>query len=102
LRAVAFVWVIFASCFAFTQSQQRPEMPDQTSGTTAPQQNPCIHPAPLVSVEDYTGPMRRTVLFIMRKTEIKTVQRPQLSVDAVSIQKKLRMTCTTTGTNRDV
>jgi hypothetical protein len=52
--------------------------PAQAAGpaqTQAPP-NPCVQPAPLISVADYTGPFRRVVLFVARKPEIKTVQRP--------------------------
>ncbi|HLY93087.1 MAG TPA: hypothetical protein VKQ89_07515 [Candidatus Angelobacter sp.] len=49
-------------------------------GNPAPApQNPCIQPAPMVTVEDYTGPLRKLVLFVARKPEIKTVQRPSLA-----------------------
>jgi hypothetical protein len=33
----------------------------------------------MVAVEDYTGPMRRVVLFVARKPEIKTVNKPTLA-----------------------
>ena len=41
-------------------------------------QNPCVQPAQLFSMEDYTGPFRRVVLFVARKPEIKTAYAPSL------------------------
>ena len=84
MRTAAIVLFIFLGCFAFSQTETPKNAPAQNSeATTRPAQNPCIHSAPLVSVEDYTGPLRKTVLFIARKPEIKTVERPSLSVGTI-------------------
>jgi hypothetical protein len=69
--------LLLAGCSALAQTRdQSKSMPDAPAQTA---QNPCIHPAPLVSIEDYTGPLRRVVLFVARKPEIKTVQQPTLA-----------------------
>ncbi len=83
-RNAALIFFLLASCFAFSQNvdQNSATLPTQNT-QTAQNQNPCIHPAPLVSVEDYTGPLHRVVLFVARKPEIKTVQRPPLSVGTI-------------------
>lgn len=86
MRNAVLLSLLFTSCFAFSQPdvQQSTATSVQASDSKTQQnQNPCIHPAPLVSVEDYTGPLRRVVLFVARKPEIKTVQRPSLSVGVI-------------------
>lgn len=69
--------LLLAGCSALAQTGDQPK-PPSSAQPQAPQ-NPCIHPAPLVTVEDYTGPLRRVVLFVARKPEIKTVNRPPLA-----------------------
>lgn len=69
--------LLLTSCFALAQNedQGKPQPGPQTPAV----QNPCIHSRPLVSIEDYTGPFRRIVLFVARKPEIKTVEQPALA-----------------------
>jgi hypothetical protein len=69
--------LLLAGCSALAQTSRQGKSPP--GAPTQEAQNPCIHPAPLVTVEDYTGPMRKLVLFVARKPEIKTVQRPGLA-----------------------
>ena len=68
--------LLLAGCMACAQSANPP--PASAKGPPAPQanQNPCVQPAQLFSVEDYTGPLRRVVLFVARKPEIKTAYAP--------------------------
>jgi hypothetical protein len=85
-RTTIAVSLIVVSCLAFSQTDTQKGAPPPTQNpeaTTQQDQNPCIHPSPLVSVEDYTGPLRHVVLFVARKPEIKTVQRPELSVGVI-------------------
>jgi hypothetical protein len=75
---------IFLGCSALSQTEPQKSAPAPAHpGATTQAQNPCISPSPLVSVEDYTGPLHRVVLFVARKPEIKTVQRPSLSVGTI-------------------
>jgi len=66
--------LLLGGCAAFAQANGSGQ--SNAPAQTASPPSPCIQPAPLVSVEDYTGPMRRVVLAIARKPDIKTVQRP--------------------------
>jgi hypothetical protein len=64
--------LLLGACPAPAQTEPQPD----GSAQTASAHDPCVQPAPLISVEDYTGPFRHVVLFIARKPEIKTVQPP--------------------------
>jgi hypothetical protein len=77
-RGALLIAFLLASGFAFSQAEQNnAEAAAQASpGKTQRSAAPCIQPTPLISVEDYTGPFRRVVLFVARKPEIKTVQPP--------------------------
>jgi hypothetical protein len=66
--------LLFAGCSALAQTSDQGKSTPGAPAQAPP--NPCIKPAPMVTVEDYTGPFRRLVLFVARKPEIKTVQRP--------------------------
>ena len=57
-----------------TSAPQQSSAPASTEGNT--EQNPCVQPEPLVSVDDYDGPFRKTVAYFSRKLEIKTVHAP--------------------------
>ena len=58
-------------------------------------QNPCVQPAQLFSVEDYTGPFRKVVLFVARKPEIRTAYAPYLQpgsrICPLTSRKKFRL-----------
>jgi hypothetical protein len=84
-RSAALTTFLFVSCFAFSQAGRNSAGSQaQASGQKAADaMNPCIHPSPLISVQDYTGPFRRVVLFVARKPEIKTVQTPPLQANRV-------------------
>ena len=62
-----------------------------------PQANqiPCVQPAELFSVQDYTGPFRKVVLFVARKPEIRTAYAPSLQpgsrICALSPKQKFRL-----------
>jgi hypothetical protein len=66
-----------------TLAQTTPSPPDgngpKSSASTAPATNvaPCANPAPLFEVEDYSGPLNKTVAYFARKVEIKTVRAPR-------------------------
>jgi hypothetical protein len=77
-RGAVLTAFLFVSCFAFSQAGQNSAQPQAPpSGQKAADAlDPCVHPSPMVSVQDYTGPFRRVVLFVARKPEIKTVQTP--------------------------
>jgi hypothetical protein len=67
-----------------TAHGQSANPPSADSGAKAPSaqpqatQNPCVQPAQVFSVKDYTGPFRKVVLFVARKPEIKTAYAPSL------------------------
>jgi hypothetical protein len=72
---------LLAGGMARGQSANPPPAGGGAKGPTAqPQatQNPCVQPAQLFSVEDYTGPFRKVVLFVARKPEINTAYSPNL------------------------
>jgi hypothetical protein len=64
---------------------------------TQPQTNqiPCVQPAELFSVQDYTGPFRKVVLFVARKPEIRTAYSPSLQpgsrICALAPKQKFRL-----------
>ena len=73
LRSAFTLALLLTGGLAAAQSSDRGE--SQPTTQTSAAQNPCIQPAQLFTVEDYTGPLRRVVLFVARKPEIKTVYR---------------------------
>jgi hypothetical protein len=73
--------LLLTTCSALAQKEDQDKPRPRPQAPAA--QNPCIHPAPVVSIEDYTGPFRRIVLFVARKPEIKTVQEPTLAEGTV-------------------
>ena len=65
----AFAVTLLFACSALAQSA------DQGKSRPAAQ-NPCIQPAKMVPIEDYTGPFHRVVWWVTRKPEIQTVYHP--------------------------
>jgi hypothetical protein len=63
----------------FPADLQQPDFQtDVRNAQTAKQANTqCIKPAPLVSLEDYEGPMKKTVGFLARALERKAVNPPR-------------------------
>jgi hypothetical protein len=47
-----------------------------SQSTEPAEENPCVRPAPLFSVDDYNGPLNKVVSYFSRKLEIKTVHAP--------------------------
>jgi hypothetical protein len=58
-------------------------------------QNPCVQPAQIFSVEDYTGPFSKVALFVARKPEIRTAYAPSLQpgsrICPLSARQKFRL-----------
>lgn len=92
------IGLILISCAAALHAQQQP--PASEKKPTPPvlteeetKKNvsaPCVEPAPVVSLEDYDGPLQKTVGLFARKLERKAVHRPHFKPGATLCSLELK------------
>ncbi len=71
--------VQLAGCLAVAQEHEQAASTASTQAVDAKpdaKQNACVQPEPFLTMQDYTGPFSRVVLYLARKPEIKTVHTP--------------------------
>ena len=88
---------VMAACGAVS-GQESPPAPQQQPAATVPlpgetKKNataPCLEPPPLVRLEDYEGPLKKTVGIFARKLERKSVKPPHYKTGAILCSLELK------------
>ena len=100
-RALAGIALLAAmACGHVAEAQQAPDLPQQLPSPPAPPAQktttnvptPCVQPPPTVNLQDYDGPLQKTVGLFARKLELKAVHpqhyKPGLTLCSLDLHDK--------------